>query len=131
VTAAPLRTDAVILACAISAGIHAALAPEHFEEGVGVGTGFVVSAALLAALAVILTRRPTDAAFAATALVFGGLLAAYALVITTGVPLLHPEREVVEGLALFTKAVEAVGLALAAGPVRLAAAPIRAKGIST
>ena len=28
-----LRRDVVILACAVSAGIHGALAPEHFAEG--------------------------------------------------------------------------------------------------
>ena len=38
--------------------------------------------------------------------------------IATGVPVLHPEREEVEGLALFTKAVEAGGLVLAATLVR-------------
>ena len=96
-TRGAVRTDVVILACAISAGIHAALAPEHFAEGVGAGTGFVVSAVLLAALAATLSLRPSEAARAATALVFAGLLAAYALVIVTGVPYLHPERETVEG----------------------------------
>ena len=129
-TRGAVRTDVVILACAISAGIHAALAPEHFAEGVGAGTGFVVSAVLLAALAATLSLRPSEAARAATALVFAGLLAAYALVIVTGVPYLHPEREAVEGLALFTKAVEAVGLVLAIGPLRLAA-PLQAKGTTT
>ena len=130
-TRGAVRTDVVILACAISAGIHAALAPEHFAEGVGAGTGFVVSAVLLAALAAILSLRPSEAARAATALVFAGLIAAYALVIATGVPVLHPEREAGEGLALFTKAVEAVGLALAIGRFRLHTVPLQAKGTPT
>ncbi len=39
-----------------------------------------------------------------------GLLVSYALAITTGVPLLHPDVEPVEGLALVTKAIEGVGL---------------------
>ena len=130
-TRGAVRTDVVILACAISAGIHAALAPEHFAEGVGAGTGFVVSAVLLAALAAILSLRPSEAARAATAVMFAGLIGAYALVITTGVPVLHPEREAVEGLALFTKAVEAVGLVLAIGPLRPLAAPLQAKGTTT
>ena len=68
------RTDAVVLACAISAGIHAALAPDHFRETAAAGVGFVASAVLLAVLAVVLTRRPSNAAFGATAVVFGGLL---------------------------------------------------------
>jgi len=113
VTDAAFRADALILACAISAGIHAALAPEHFaEEGIPAGVGFVVSAALLAALAVVLTGRPTELARAAAALLFAGLIAAYALAVTIGVPVLHPDRESLDGLALATKAVEAAGLAL-------------------
>jgi len=118
VTLAELRTDLVILTCAISAGIHGALVPDHFEEGTGAGLGFVVATVLLAVLAVLLTRKPTQLALLCTAAVFAGLIASYALVITTGVPVLHPETEAVDGLALFTKAVEIVGLALAASLLR-------------
>jgi hypothetical protein len=113
VTWADLRTDLVIFTCAISAGIHGALVPDHFEEGVGAGLGFVLATVLLGVLAVVLTRRPTQFALLGTAAVFAGLIASYALAITTGVPALHPEVEAVDGLALFTKAVEAIGLVLA------------------
>lgn len=132
-TAAAFRADALILACAISAGIHAALAPQHFtEEGIPAGVGFVVSAILLAALAVVLTVRPTDLVRAATALVFAGLIAAYALAVTTGVPVLHPEREPLDGLALVTKAVEAAGLALCLPLLRpITATTFHLKGSST
>jgi hypothetical protein len=41
-TFADLRTDVVILACAISAGIHGALVPEHFEESAGVPSGSAI-----------------------------------------------------------------------------------------
>jgi drug/metabolite transporter (DMT)-like permease len=115
---AELRTDLVILACAVSAGIHGALVREHFEEGTGAGLGFVVATIVLAVLAVVLTRRPSHLALVATAAIFAGLIASYALVITTGFPVLHPEAEAVEGLALFTKAVEAVGLVLVATLLR-------------
>jgi len=114
VSAAELPTDAVIVACAVSAGIHAALAPEHFRETTGAGVGFLASAVLLAALAVVLTRRPSEAAFAATALVFAGLIGSYVLAVTTGIPGVHPDVDPVEGLAVATKAVEAAGLVLAA-----------------
>ena len=114
-TLADVRADVVILSCAISAGIHGALVPDHFEEGTGAGLGFAVAAVLLALLAVVLTRKPTQLAFGAATAVFVGLIASYALAVTTGFPLLHPEPEVVDGLALFTKAVEAIGLVLAAG----------------
>jgi hypothetical protein len=106
-----VRRDVVILACAISAGIHGALTPEHFEEGTPAGLGFAVSTVALALLAAWLTFRPeSGAALSAAALLFFGLIAAYALAITTGLPVLHPEPEAVDGLALFTKAIEAAGL---------------------
>jgi CHASE2 domain-containing sensor protein len=117
-TLAELRTDVVIFACAISAGIHGALVREHFQEGAGAGFGFVAATVLLAVLAVVLTRKPTQVAFLATAAVFAGLIASYALVITTGMPVLHPEPEAVDGLALFTKAIEAIGLVLAVSLLR-------------
>jgi hypothetical protein len=50
----------------------------------------VTATALLAVLAVVLTREPTHAALLATAAIFAGLIASYALVLTTGFPLLHP-----------------------------------------
>jgi hypothetical protein len=102
----------VILACAISAGIHGALVQDHFHEGTGAGLGFVVATVLLALLAVLGTRTPTQRWLAATGAVFAGLIASYALVVTTGVPVLHPQPEAVDALALFTKAVEAIGLLL-------------------
>ena len=89
-----LRRDVVILACAVSAGIHGALAPEHFEEAVGAGIGFVVSTILLAALAIVLTTRPASSVpLAWAAIVFAGLLVSYAVETTVGFPLLHPQPE--------------------------------------
>jgi hypothetical protein len=112
VTLAELKADVVILACAISAGIHGALAPDHFSEGAGAGLGFVASAVALASVAVWLTARPASRlALAAAAAVFVGLLASYALAVTSGLPLLHPEPEPIDALALATKAIEALGLA--------------------
>jgi CHASE2 domain-containing sensor protein len=103
--------DVVILACAISAGIHAALVPEHFAEGTAAGIGFLAAAGVLAALVFALTLRPASAfALAAAAAVLAGLLASYALAITTGIPVVHPDREPFDGLALATKAIEAAGL---------------------
>lgn len=115
----------VIAACAASAGIHAALTPEHFGEGAGPGGGFLVATLLLAVLAVALTRRPGHAgALLATALTLLGLLGSYVLATTTGLPLLHPEVEPVDALALATKAIEAAALLAA---VRL----LRPKGMTT
>jgi hypothetical protein len=119
VSLAELRIDVVILACAISAGIHAALVPEHFAEGTGAGLGFVVATVLLALAAVALTRKPSRHALVGSAVVFASLIAGYALVITTGFPVLHPDTEAVDGLALFTKGVEGVGLVMATSLLRL------------
>jgi hypothetical protein len=114
VTIAELKGDVVILACAISAGIHGVLVPGHFDEGAGAGVGFVAATIALAGLVVWLTARPASSlALAAAAAVFLGLLASYALAVTSGLPLLHPEPEPVDGLALATKALEAGGLAAA------------------
>jgi hypothetical protein len=113
------RADVVILTCAISAGIHGALAPEHFEEGTGAGLGFVAATVLLAAFAIWLTLRPGDRrGLAGAAIVLVGLIASYALAVTTGLPLLHPEAEPIEGLALVTKAIEAAGVVAASTLLR-------------
>ena len=109
-----LRRDVVILACAVSAGIHGALTPAHFAEGAGAGLGFVASTILLAALVLFLTvRTESSLPLAGAAIVFAGLLGSYALATTTGLPLLHGQPEPVDGLALATKAFEAVGLVTA------------------
>jgi hypothetical protein len=114
VNLAALKGDAVVLACAISAGVHGALVPDHFEETIGAGLGFVAATVLLASLAVWLTCRPAArSALGATAAVLLGLLASYAMAITTGLPVLHPDPEPLDGLALTTKAVEIVGLVAA------------------
>lgn len=112
--ATEVARDAFVITCAVSAGIHAALTPEHLREEPAAGIGFLVSTVLLAALAVALILRPASrAAAAAAAAVLAGLLVAYAFAVTTGVPVLHPDVEPADGLGLATKAVELVGLAAA------------------
>ena len=112
-------SDVAIVACAVSAGIHAALAPAHLHEGRFAGAAFAASAVVLGGLAVWLTARPAGTApLAVTATALAGLLGAYALAVTTGVPLLHAEPEPVDPLALFTKAAEAAGLVAALAVVQ-------------
>ena len=107
------RANLVILCLAISAGIHAALVPEHFDEGIGPGVGFVIATVLPAFLAFLITLRPTQLAFTASAVLFAGLIVAYVFAVTTGIPLLHAEVETVDRLAVFTKAIEVLGLVAA------------------
>ena len=114
-----LRRDLVIVACAITAGIHGALTPEHFAEGRGPGMGFAASTLVLAAIAVAVTLRPASTlALTAALATLVSLLVAYGLAITIGVPVLHPEPEPIDGLALATKAIELVGVLAAWSLVR-------------
>ena len=108
-----LALDIVILACAVSAGIHGALVAGHYDEGAGAGIAFALATVLLGLSVAVLTRRPSRPALAATAALLAGLIAAYCLAITTGIPVIHADREAVDGLALFTKAAEALGLVVA------------------
>jgi drug/metabolite transporter (DMT)-like permease len=131
-----LGRDVVILACAVSAGIHGALVPAHLAEGTGAGAGFVAATVLLGSAALWLTVRPADPRpLTAAAIVLAGLLGAYVLATTTGVPVLHPTPEPVDGLALATKAIETLGLLTAAALLsRRAPAPpalIHPKGTPT
>jgi hypothetical protein len=136
-TTAAAQRDFVMLACAADAGIHGALIPEHLAEGSGPGGGFVAATLLLAVLAVGLGRPGVrTATLVATALTLAGLLASYAVAITSGLPLLHPEVEPVNGLAVASKAVEGVALLASLHPLRrrrtaLPVHSLRLKGTSS
>jgi hypothetical protein len=109
-----LRRDVVILACAASAGIHGALTRAHFAESAAAGAGFAATTIVLALFAAVLTWYPyARLPLGLAALTLGGLIASYALTVTTGLPVLHPEPEPVTGLAVVTKAIEAAGLVAA------------------
>lgn len=105
-----LRRDLVVLTCAVSAGIHAALAPDHFEESIAAGAAFAASAVVLAVLAAALVRHSHPFLLGGAILTLAGLIGAYVLAVTTGVPVLSPEPEAIDSLALATKGIEAVGL---------------------
>jgi hypothetical protein len=79
----------------------------------------------------VVARHPGRIAPAAAAVVFGSLIVSYVFATTTGVPVLQPEPEPVDGLALATKAFELVGVVTAWGLVRrpLAAGVRRARPI--
>jgi hypothetical protein len=102
----------------MSAGIHGALVPEHLRESAASGGGFITATVLLLAVVVALTvsSDPRPAAVVAE-LVLLGLIASYALVVWRGLPVIHPDTEPLDTLALATKAVEAGGLLLAASLV--------------
>jgi hypothetical protein len=113
VTGAVVERDLVVVACAISAGVHAALMPSHFGESTAMGGGFLAATGVLGGLAVAISRHLGSAALVATAMTLAGLIASYALAVTFGLPMLHPDPEPVDGIGVATKLVEAVGLAAA------------------
>jgi hypothetical protein len=104
----------LVAACAASAGAHAGLVPEHLREAPALGMSFVLAVALLLAAAVAVAIRPEDRRAAqAAALLLAGLIGAWALSRTGGIPLLAPVPEPVDVVGVATKLVEAAGLALA------------------
>jgi len=108
------KRDVLVAACAVSAGIHGALAPEHFEESAVAGAGFAASAVLLVVLVVALRSRTHEAlVLACTAATLASLVVLYAVAAATGIPVLHPDVDSVDGLAVSTKVVELAGLWLA------------------
>jgi hypothetical protein len=93
----------LIAACGASAGIHAGLAPHHWEESRAFGVLFVLAAVGLAGVAVALAGWP-EALFPlfAAAGLFASLIAAFVAA-----------EEPVDALVVVTKAIEAAGLVLA------------------
>ena len=104
----------MVAACAISAGAHAGLVPEHLREAPQLGVAFVVSVGLLGAAAVALAIRPECLRAAqGAAVLLAGLIALYAASRSTGIPLLEPHAEPLDAVGVTTKLVEAVGLVFA------------------
>jgi hypothetical protein len=100
----------VVAACAASAGAHAGLVPEHLREAPQLGVAFIVSVALLLAVAAAIVIYPANRRLVqAAALLLGGLIVAYAASRTTGLPWLEPHPESADAVGLATKAVEALG----------------------
>ena len=107
--------NVVAACCAASAGVHAALVPEHLREDPALGLGFAVAAVLLAASALAFSGRRSAPRFAApaTALLLAGLIVAYGLSRTVGLPLVGANAEAVDGVGVVTQGVQAVALAAA------------------
>jgi hypothetical protein len=104
----------VVAACAVSAGAHAGLVPEHVREAPQVGVAFVLAAALLLAAAITLAIRPDSLGAArGAALLLAGLVTCYTASRTTGIPLLEPHAEPLDAVGVTTKLVEVVGLVFA------------------
>ena len=102
------------LAVMFSAGIHAALAPEHLREMPPLGWSFIAAAALGVALACALVAYPENRLFATLAAIFLTVeILAWVVFVTARVPGFMGTPEPVETIALVCKAAELIGLWLA------------------
>jgi len=105
---------ALLAGCALSAGVHAGLAPAHLAESPLLGVSFVLAAALLLVLGLGVFVEPRAASLSlAVALTCTALIVAYAASRTLGLPALHPEREAVDAVGIVTNVIELGTLAVA------------------
>ena len=104
----------LVLVGAISAGVHAGLAPEHLREWLPLGASFVAAAAAAALGVAALVLRPASP-WPARVLgaLLGSLVVAYAATRLVALPPLDPDREPLDALGVFTSALEAAGLVAA------------------
>jgi hypothetical protein len=108
------RTGLIAVAVAFSAGIHAALVPEHLQELPPLGYAFIVAAVIGGVLAWALVSRPHDRRLPVLAALFClAQIGAWVLFVTLPVPGFAGTPESVETIALVSKAVEALGVLLA------------------
>ena len=108
------RAGLLALAVTFSAGIHAALVPEHLKEMPPLGYAFIGAAAIGGVLACALVTRPDDPRISLVAGLFClGQIAAWALFVSVHVPGFSGTPEGVELIALVSKAAELAGVALA------------------
>src|SRR5947207_8322021 len=94
-----IRIDVLVVAAAVSAGVHAGLAPEHLHEWAPLGASFV-AAALVLRPASFWPPRLLGALLA-------GLVVAYAATRLAALPPLDPDREPLDVLGVCTSAFEA------------------------
>lgn len=107
--------DALTVVVAVSAGVHAALVPEHWHERPALGIGFALAAAALAAVAVALQLgRPAPVAPACAGILLAALTVLYLASRTAGLPLTG--REEWDSVGVATQVVQLAGVALAFRP---------------
>jgi hypothetical protein len=106
-----IRIDVLVVAGAVSAGVHAGLAPEHLHEWAPLGASFVAAAAAAAAGVAALVLRPASLwPPRVLGALLAGLVVAYAATRLAALPPLDPDREPLDALGVCTSAVEAAGL---------------------
>jgi hypothetical protein len=120
---AGLARTGLLVAAAISIGVHVGLAPEHLDEWLPLGISFVLAAAAVSLAVAAFAVHPDDRrASSALALLLAGLVVAYLATRLAALPPLDPDREPFDLLGLATVAAEACGALLA---VALLRSPLR------
>src|SRR5262249_9114121 len=108
------RAGLLALSVTFSAGIHAALAPEHLQEMPPLGYAFIAAAAIGGALALALVSLPDDRRLRLLAGLFSlGQIAAWALFVSVPVPGFSGTPEGIDTIALVSKTAELAAVALA------------------
>jgi hypothetical protein len=104
----------VCIVCSGSAGVHAALVPDHYREaGLGLAAAFALAAVALAVAAVLLRSARRDRRVPlACVVILCGVAAAYVLSRTTGIPFLIDHPEAPDPVGLCTTAAEVVAALL-------------------
>ena len=97
--------------CAASAGVHAALVPEHLLESRPLGLAFAVDAVLLV-LGALVVRDPRHDRWApaTTASLLVATVLAYLLSRSAGIPWLIPHRETLDLLGFIVSTAEVVAV---------------------
>jgi hypothetical protein len=110
----PIRIDVLVVAAAVSAGVHAGLAPEHLHEGAPLGASFVAAAVAAGVGVAALVLRPASLwPPRLVGALLGSLVVAYALTRLAALPPLDPDREPLDALGVCTSAIEAAGFVVA------------------
>jgi hypothetical protein len=103
------RTLAAVV-CAGSAGVHAVLVPDHLHESTLLGFAFALDALLLGLASVLLgSAGRADRTLPAAAGLLTATALTYVLSRTTGMPVLVPEVEPLDGLGACTTLSELAG----------------------
>jgi hypothetical protein len=109
--------------CAGSAGVHAALVPEHLHESVPLGLSFAVAAVLLGVAAALMGLRDGVRVVAPVGTLLIGTALAYVLSRTTGLPGLVDHPEPVDALGSATSFLEVAGACACVWLIALRSSP--------
>jgi hypothetical protein len=115
-----LAQNVLIAACAISTGVHLALAPVHGHESAAMGAMFSLAAGLLITVAALVSTgaKASRSVTAGAAVLLTGLIGAYGMSRTVGLPFEGGGVERVDLIGVSTQVVQLIGLGAALSLLR-------------